>query len=102
MDFALECARIIERFNGESNLNLSLRAGIDSGRVSSGQAEPIFDMWGRAVNLAHRIKTTVPEPGIFVSSRVYDVLADTMTFTPAGSIDVNGVSEPIWRLEDSQ
>ena len=105
VDFALECARIIERFNGESNLNLSLRAGIDTGRVSSGllgQAEPIFDMWGRAVNLAHRIKTTVPEPGIFVSSRVYDVLADTMTFTPAGSIDVNGVSEPIWRLEDSQ
>lgn len=105
VDFALECERIIERFNNETGLNISFRAGIDSGEVSSGllgQAEPIFDMWGRTVNLAHQIKSGVAAPGIYVTARVHDVLADTMMFTSAGTITDNGVSEPIWRLEESQ
>lgn len=104
VEFALECKRIIERFNGESNLNLGICAGIDSGEVSSGllgEAEPIFDMWGRAVNLSHQIKNGATEPGIYVSSRVYDVMSETMSFTAAGSVDVNGVPEEIWRLAES-
>lgn len=104
VDFALECSRIIERFNGETNLNLGVRVGIDTGEVSSGllgEAEPIFDMWGRAVTLSHQIKNGVTEPGIYVSSRVYDVLGDAMAFTSAGTIEFNGVPEPIWRLAES-
>lgn len=105
VDFAVECMRIIERFNGESGLRLGLRAGIDTGTVSSGlvgDASPIFDMWGTAVTLASRIKNGAPEEGIYVTSRVHDVLADTATLTSAGTVELNGKSEPIWRLEDSQ
>lgn len=106
VDFALECARIVERFSGEMNLSIGIRAGIDTGEVSSGmlgkQLEPIFDMWGRAVNIAHQIKNGMPEPGIYVTSRVYNALADSQTFTSVGSVSVNGVNEPIWRLEDTQ
>ena len=105
VDFALECVRIIERFNGESGLRLGLRAGIDTGTVSTGlvgQAAPIFDMWGPAVTLAHRIKNGVPEPGIYVTARVYDVLSETTTFSPAGNVEIAGRTEPIWKLEDTQ
>lgn len=105
VDFALECQRIIERFNGETGLNLGLRAGIDTGTVSSGlvaEPSPVFDMWGTAVTLAHRIKNGVPTSGIYVTSRVFDVLSETMSLTQAGSIQVNGVAEPIWRVEDTR
>lgn len=101
--FALECERIIERFNNEAALNLGLRVGIDTGMVRSGlvgEAGPVFDMWGNVVNLAHRIKNGVPEPGIYVTSRVYDVLAETMSFTDAGVIEIDTAKERIWRLTE--
>src|SRR6185312_14556121 len=52
VEFALEIQRIIDRFNTESGHDLSLRAGIDTGRVSSGlvgRSSIIYDMWGAAV-----------------------------------------------------
>jgi class 3 adenylate cyclase len=103
VDFAQECERIIERFNTESGLHLSLSAGIDAGTVSSGlvgSPSTVFDLWGTAVNLAHRIKTGAPKPGIYVTSRVYNTLADSMSFTAAGSIEVDGSNEPVWRLAE--
>lgn len=103
VDFAMECERIIERFNSETSLNLGLRAGIDAGSASSGlvgQPSPVFDMWGTAVNLAHQLKDGMPEPGIYVTSRVYNVLADTMSFAAAGTIAVDGSVEAVWRLEE--
>ncbi|MGI9124704.1 MAG: adenylate/guanylate cyclase domain-containing protein [Mycobacterium sp.] len=105
VEFALECQRIIERFNSEGSLSLSLRAGIDSGPVSSGlvgEAYPVFDMWGRVVNLAHRIKNGVSDSGIYVTSRVYDVMAESMTFTSAGTIAGDDGQEAVWRLAEPQ
>lgn len=104
VDFALECERIIERFNGETGLNLAMRAGIDSGTVSSGLVgEPaIFDMWGKTVTMASQIRSGMPEAGVYVTSRVYNVLGETMSLTAAGKIQVEGVEEPIWRLVDQQ
>ena len=105
VDFAQECERIIERFNSESGLQLSMSAGIDTGKVSSGlvgSPSTVFDLWGTAVNLAHRIKTGVTESGIYVTSRVYNTLAESMSFTAAGSIVVDGSTEPIWRLAEQQ
>jgi class 3 adenylate cyclase len=103
VDFALECERIVDRFNSEAALNLKLRAGIDAGTVSSGLIyEPslVFDMWGTAVNLAHRLKEGVPESGIYVTSRVYDALAETMSFTEAPSVTADGTQERVWRLTE--
>lgn len=105
VDFALECApdhRAVQR-RVESESEPAGRH-----RHRPGQ-RPVC--WVERADLRHVGPCSEPrspdqdhraQTGIFVSSRVYDVLADTMTFTPAGSIDVNGVSEPIWRLEDSQ
>lgn len=103
VDFALECERIIERFNSETKHNLSLRAGIDTGSVSSGligRASVVYDMWGAAVNLAYQVKSGSPQPGIYVTSQVYETLRETMSFTSAGTIVVDGHEQPIWRLSE--
>ena len=92
------------RFNADTGRELSLRAGIDTGRVSSGlfgTPSVVYDMWGAAVNIAHQIKNGSPQPGIYVTSRVQEVLQETVEFTPAGTIAVDGATEPVWRLSES-
>ncbi|BBZ58499.1 adenylate/guanylate cyclase domain-containing protein [Mycolicibacterium phocaicum] len=101
VDFALECQRIIDRFNNETGNHLGLRAGIDTGTVSSGlggEYSVVYDMWGAAVNVAYQVKSGSPQPGIDVTDRVYQALQATMTFTSAGTMSVDGQDEPIWRL----
>ncbi len=103
VDFALECRRIIERFNSEESLNLSLRAGIDTGTVSSGlvgEPTPVFDMWGNVVNLARRLRNGMPESGIYVTSAVYDALADSISFTEVDALAADGSPQRVWRLSE--
>lgn len=103
VEFAVECQRIIDRFNSETNGNLGLRAGIDTGTVSSGlsgRMSVVYDMWGAAVNIAYQVKSGSQQPGIDVTDTVYEALRDTMTFTPAGTVAVDGRDRPIWRLEN--
>ncbi|MGA8547860.1 MAG: adenylate/guanylate cyclase domain-containing protein [Mycobacterium sp.] len=103
IDFALEMQHIIERFNSQTGHHLSLRAGVNTGNVISGlvgRTSVIYDMWGAAVNLAHQMHSGAGESGIYVTSEVYEVMHDIRQFTPAGSITVGGVEQPIWRLAD--
>ncbi len=103
VDFALEFQRIIDLFNTETGHHLSLRAGIDTGRVSSGlidRSSIIYDMWGAAVNLAYRVQSGSPQPGIYVTQQVYETIGDTEVFTSAGTITVDGSQEPIWRVSE--
>nr|WP_237752721.1 adenylate/guanylate cyclase domain-containing protein [Mycolicibacterium aromaticivorans] len=103
VDFALECQQIVSRFNNETGNDLSLRAGIDTGTVSSGllgRPSVVYDMWGSVVNLAHQIKDGSPQPGIYVTSGVHDVLQETMRFEAAGTTLVEGQAQPIWRLSE--
>jgi class 3 adenylate cyclase len=101
VDFAIEMQRIIERFNGETGHDLSLRAGIDTGTVTSGlvaRSTLAYDMWGSAVNLAYQVQSGSPQPGVYVTSTVYDTLRDSRSFTAAGVITVDGEEQPVWRL----
>ena len=103
VDFALEMARIVDRFNTENNRSLAIRAGIDTGRVTSGlvgRSSVVYDMWGAAVNLAYQVQSGSPRPGIYVTSQVYEVVRDSRHFTAAGTISVDGNEEPIWRLSE--
>jgi class 3 adenylate cyclase len=105
VDFALECQRIIDQFNTKTGRHLGFRAGIDTGRVSSGligRSSIVYDMWGAAVNLAYQAQSGSAQPGIYVTSQVYETLRDTRQFTPAGTITVDGAEEPIWRLTERQ
>ncbi|OBF39370.1 cyclase [Mycolicibacterium peregrinum] len=103
VDFALEMQRIIERFNTEAGTELELRAGIDTGAVSSGlvgRSNLAYDMWGSAVNLAYRVQRGSPQPGVYVTERVFEVMGDTRDLEPAGTVQVDGADEPIWQLRD--
>ncbi len=103
VDFALECTRMIERFNAATGLDLRLKVGIDSGEAGSGLiGEPavVFDLWGGTVNLVHGIKDEMSAPGIYVTSRVSEVLSDAYELTEAGTVRVDGADEAIWRLTE--
>ena len=103
VDFAIEMHRIVDRFNGEAGQTLKLRAGIDTGRVSSGlvgRASLAYDMWGSAVDLAYQVQSGSPQPGVYVTADVYDAMRDTRSFTAAGEVTVDGDVQPIWRLAE--
>jgi class 3 adenylate cyclase len=105
VDFALECQRIVDRFNSETSSSLSLRAGVDTGSVSSGlsgRPSVVYDMWGAAVNIAYQVKSGSRQPGIDVTDRVYEALRETMNFTSAGTVTVDGQEKPIWRLVEQR
>jgi class 3 adenylate cyclase len=101
VDFAIEMQRVIERFNAETGHELQLRAGIDTGTVTSGlvaRSTLAYDMWGSAVNLAYQVQSGSPQPGVYVTSAVYDTIRDSRNFTSAGVVTVDGEEQPVWRL----
>jgi class 3 adenylate cyclase len=103
VDFAIEMQRIIERFNAETGHDLELRAGIDTGTVTSGlvgRSTLAYDMWGAAVNLAYQVQSGSPQPGVYVTSAVYDVMRDSRNFASAGVVTVGDEEQPIWRLAE--
>ena len=86
---------IITRFNLKGGTTLSLRAGVDTGTVTSGlvgRSTVVYDMWGDAVNLANQIQGLAGRPGIFVTGRIYDQMRDVVRFSPAGDIDTTPAS----------
>jgi class 3 adenylate cyclase len=102
VEFAIEMHNIITRFNLKGGTNLSLRAGVDTGTVTSGlvgRSTVVYDMWGDAVNLANQIQGLAGRPGIFVTGRIYDQMRDVVRFSPAGDIDTTTGQQPVWRVE---
>ncbi len=101
VDFALEIGRIIDRFNSETGHQLGLRVGVNTGNVVSGligRSSLVYDMWGGAVSLAYQMHSGAPQPGVYVSSRVYEAMRDVRQFTAAGTISVGGTDQAIYRL----
>jgi class 3 adenylate cyclase len=101
VDFALEIGRIIDRFNTQTGHQLGLRVGVNTGNVVSGlvgRSGLVYDMWGGAVSLAYQMHSGAPQPGIYVSSQVYEAMQDVRQFTPAGAISVGGTDQAIYRL----
>ena len=105
VDFAIEMQRIVDRFNSESGYNIALRAGIDSGAVTSGlvgRAGLVYDLWGGAVHLASKIRRGSAQPGIYVSEDVYEATRDTLRYASAGTVAVGDKQEPTWRLAEDR
>jgi|EndMetStandDraft_7_1072992.scaffolds.fasta_scaffold01728_6 class 3 adenylate cyclase len=105
VDFAVEMQRTVDRFNVETGHNLKLRAGVDTGSVTSGlvgRSTLAYDMWGSAVNLAYQVQSGSPQAGVYVSSAVYEVMRESRDFESAGTITVDGEAQPIWRLTERQ
>ncbi len=103
VEFALEMQRIVNRFNSEMGSDIKLRAGIDTGAVTSGlvgRAGLVYDLWGGAVHLASRMRRGLTEPGIYVSEDVYEATRDNLRYTPAGTVTARGQDVPAWRLAE--
>jgi class 3 adenylate cyclase len=100
IDFAREVNAVIERFNVQHGSSIRLRAGIDTGSVTSGlvaRTNLAYDLWGDAVSLAYRVRSVSGQPGVFVSQAVRDQLPDTMEFVEAGTIELQGKQQSVWR-----
>ena len=81
---------IVRRFNARHGTNLSLRAGIDAGKVTSGlvgRSACCTTCGATRSTWRSASQGAVTQPGIFVTQRVYDRLRDATTFEPAGTID---------------
>ena len=105
VDFAFEMQRIVNRFNAETGRNIALRAGIDTGTVTSGlvgRAGLVYDLWGGAVQLASKMRRGTAQPGVYVTDDVHEATQDTKRYESAGTITVGDREEPIWRLADDQ
>lgn len=103
VDFAMEMQRIVNRYNAETGRHLQLRAGIDTGTVTSGligRAGLVYDLWGGAVQLASKMRRGVAQPGIYVSQEVYEATRDSRHYASAGTLPVGDRSEPTWRLTE--
>jgi class 3 adenylate cyclase len=97
--------RIVDRFNAESGSKIVLRAGIDTGTVTSGlvgRAGLVYDLWGGAVHLASKMRSGSAQPGIYVSEDVYEATRDTLRYTSAGTVTVGDKQEPTWRLAEDR
>ncbi|GAB3603787.1 adenylate/guanylate cyclase domain-containing protein [Microbacterium aureliae] len=102
VDFAVELQTILERYSAQQGVGLRLRAGLDSGRVTSGligRARVVYDMWGDAVNLAFRVQGDSSEPGIYLTQRVAERLPESFSLVPAGEVETQTGGQRVWRVE---
>ena len=105
VDFAIDMQRIVDRFNSETGHHIQLRAGIDTGTVTSGlvgRAGLVYDLWGGAVQLASKMRRGSAQAGVFVSEDVYQATRDTRRYTASGTITVGDRDEPTWRLSEDR
>ncbi|WP_243075641.1 adenylate/guanylate cyclase domain-containing protein [Microbacterium sp. SS28] len=101
VEFAMELHTILERYSTQQGVDLDLRAGLDSGQVTSGligRARIVYDMWGDAVNLAYRVQGDYDEAGIYITQRVADRIPDTISVAPAGEVSTKSGSQRVWRV----
>jgi len=101
VDFAKNLLGVVERFNAQNGSSIGIRAGVDTGTVTSGlvaRTTLAYDLWGDAVNLAYRVRSVTGEPGVYVSQTVYDRTREIFTFTEAGTVEAHGKSETVWKV----
>ncbi|WP_083402541.1 adenylate/guanylate cyclase domain-containing protein [Curtobacterium sp. MCBA15_008] len=102
VDWAEEAQGVLERFNAQHGAKIGLRAGIDTGQVTSGlvgRSSIVYDMWGDAVSLAYRVQGIAPAPGVYATQRVVDKLGDRAGVQDAGEVQTQAGPQRIWKLE---
>ncbi|CAN5318317.1 adenylate/guanylate cyclase domain-containing protein [soil metagenome] len=102
VDFAMELQRILERFGGKHGAELNLRAGLDTGTVTSGlvgQTHIAYDLWGDAVSLAFQVQGNNSEPGIFLTQAVVDRMPDTVHVRDWGVVNTASGQQRVWRVD---
>ena len=102
VEFALDLQRILDRFGAQQGVTLSVRAGLDTGTVTSGlvgRSSVVYDLWGDAVSLAFRLQGGANEAGIFVTQRVVDKISENLPFTDSGVVETTTGWQRVWRID---
>lgn len=103
---ALEMRRRLEELNEEKfvNTKLSIRIGINSGRVVAGDiGSPKrieYTVLGNTVNIASRLESSVAKPGqIVVGEDTYKLIRDHFDMQPLGEFSVKGLEKLVTAYE---
>lgn len=102
VDFAVEIHRILHRIGAKYGASLDLRAGLDTGTVTSGligQSHVVYDLWGDAVTLAFQVQATEGVSGIFLTQSVVDRMPDTLHVRDWGSVNTASGPQRVWRID---
>jgi class 3 adenylate cyclase len=102
VDFAIELQRVLERFARKYGTTLNLRAGLDTGTVTSGlvgQNQISYDLWGDAVNLAFQVQGNHSDSGIFLTQAVVDRMPDTVHVRDWGVVSTATGPQRVWRID---
>ncbi len=102
VDFAIEMQRILDRFGATKGVTLALRAGLDTGTVTSGlvgRSRIVYDLWGETVNLAFRVQAGTATAGIFMTQSVVDKLPDTIKVLDAGTVAMTEGEQKVWKVD---
>jgi len=92
-DMALDMQKAIAQFNTESDEQISMRIGINTGPVVAGVIgikKFIYDLWGDTVNTASRMESHGLKGGIQVTAATYEILQDEYFLEERGIIHVKG------------
>lgn len=101
VEFAKEIDTILRRIGTQHGFRLSIRAGIDTGRVTSGlvgTSSVVYDMWGDAVSLAYKLQGHGKESGIFLTERAAGKLPDESNQAIPGIIRTQQGNESYWQV----
>jgi class 3 adenylate cyclase len=101
VELAIEMQHILDVFSAQHDTKLQLRAGIDTGTVTSGlvgRSSIVYDMWGDTVSLAHRVHAS-GSAGIFLTQRVVDKLPDASGLHESGTVDTQSGQQRVWSID---
>ncbi len=101
VEFALGMRESVQRFNARTGASLDVRAGVDTGAVTSGvvaRASLAYDLWGDAVSLASRLRRSGEEPGVFLTDAVRTRIEGLFDLEDAGTVHVDARETPVWRV----
>ena len=93
-DMALAMLAVVERTNRDLPVPLQMRIGIHSGDVVAGVIGThkfVYDVWGRAVNIASRMESHGVPNRIMISEATHDRIRGLFRVEPHGTVDVKGI-----------
>jgi class 3 adenylate cyclase len=91
---ALAMLAVVERTNRDLPVPLQMRIGIHSGDVVAGVIGThkfVYDVWGRAVNIASRMESHGVPNRIMISEATHDRIRGLFRVEPHGTVDVKGI-----------
>ncbi len=93
--FALQVIDYMNKLGKESDDNLDIRIGINTGSVVAGvigTSKYSYDIWGDSVNVAARLQQIADVGTIFISKQTQQVLDETFKTKPMGDVELKGHS----------